>query len=72
MPRADGPFEVLERINDNDYKINLPSDFEVSATFNVADLSPFYPTLPHQIWGSNLFNKGRMMESYLDKALIKM
>ena len=23
MPQADGPFEVLERINDNAYKINL-------------------------------------------------
>ena len=41
MPRADGPFEVLERINDNAYKINLPGEYEVSATFNVADLSPY-------------------------------
>ena len=43
MPRAEGPFEVLEKINDNAYKIDLPGDFEVSATFNVADLSPYYP-----------------------------
>ena len=42
MPRAEGPFEVLERINDNAYKVDLPGDYEVSATFNVADLSPFY------------------------------
>jgi hypothetical protein len=41
MPRADGPFEVLERVNDNAYKVNLPGDYGVSATFNVADLSPF-------------------------------
>ena len=41
MPRADGPFEVLERINDNAYKINLPEEYGVSATFNVADLSPY-------------------------------
>jgi len=40
MPRADGPFEVLERINDNAYKVNLPGDYGVSATFNVADLQP--------------------------------
>jgi len=33
----------LERINDNAYKIDLPGDYEVLATFNVADLSPFYP-----------------------------
>ena len=41
MPRADGPFEVLERINENAYKVNLPGDYGVSATFNVADLSPY-------------------------------
>jgi len=41
MPRADGPFEVLERINDNAYKVDLPSDYGVSTTFNVADLSPY-------------------------------
>ena len=41
MPKADGPFEVLERINDNAYKVNLPGEYGVSATFNVADLSPY-------------------------------
>ena len=27
MRRADGPFEVLDRVNDNDYKINLRKDY---------------------------------------------
>ena len=38
MPRADGPFEVLERINHNAYRVDLPGDYGVSATFNVADV----------------------------------
>ena len=41
MSKADAPFEVLEKVNDNTYKVNLPGDYGVSATFNVADLSPF-------------------------------
>lgn len=41
QPRMDGPFHVLERINDNAYKIELPSHYNVSSTFNVADLSLF-------------------------------
>ena len=41
LPRGDGPFQVVERINDNDYKLDLPGEYNVSATFNVFDLSPF-------------------------------
>jgi hypothetical protein len=40
MPRADGPFKVLEKINENAYKLDLPADFGVSPTFNIADLKP--------------------------------
>lgn len=41
-PRADGPFEIVERVNDNAYKVELPSEYGgVSATFNVGDLSPY-------------------------------
>ncbi|KAJ9536645.1 hypothetical protein OSB04_un000194 [Centaurea solstitialis] len=41
QPRGDGPFQVLERINDNAYKLDLPGEYQVSSTFNVADLSPY-------------------------------
>ncbi len=41
QPRGDGPFQVLERINDNAYKLELPGEYDISATFNVADLAPF-------------------------------
>ena len=41
QPRGDGPFQVLERIGDNAYKVDLPGEYGVSATFNVSDLSLF-------------------------------
>ena len=65
MPRGDGPFKVLAKINDNAYKIDLPTtEFGVSNTFNVADLTPFA--------GEDLdasrttpFQEGRMMRTSL-------
>ncbi|WVZ80957.1 hypothetical protein U9M48_028390 [Paspalum notatum var. saurae] len=41
MPRAAGPFKVLEKINDNAYKLELPADFGFSPTFNIVDLKPY-------------------------------
>nr|GEU50084.1 hypothetical protein [Tanacetum cinerariifolium] len=40
-PRGDGHFRVLKKINDNTYKMELPGHYNVSTTFNVADLSPY-------------------------------
>ena len=41
LPRGDGPFQVLESINNNAYKLDLPGEYTVSYTLNVTDLSPF-------------------------------
>jgi len=35
MPYLEGPFEFLECVNDNAHKIDLPGDYNVSATFNI-------------------------------------
>ncbi|XP_052487953.1 uncharacterized protein LOC128041692 [Gossypium raimondii] len=41
LPRGDGPFQVLEKVNDNSYKLDLPGEYNVSATFNISDLTPY-------------------------------
>lgn len=39
--RGDSPFQVLEKMNDNACKIELSGEYNISSTFNVADLSVF-------------------------------
>jgi hypothetical protein len=41
MPRADGLFKIIEKINDNTYKLQLPPEFGVSPTFNISYLKPY-------------------------------
>lgn len=38
---SDGPFQIITKINDNAYKVDLPGEYGVYATFNVRDLSSF-------------------------------
>jgi hypothetical protein len=41
MPRAAGPYKIIEKINDNAYKLELPPEFGVSPSFNISDLKPY-------------------------------
>jgi len=41
MARADGPFGILKRVNNNAYEVSLPRDLGVLTTFTVAELSPY-------------------------------
>ena len=41
MRRSEGPFKILEQVGPNAYKVNLPRDYGMSATFNVVDLRPY-------------------------------
>ena len=45
-PRGDGPFQILKRVNNNAYKLDLPLEYGVHDTFNAIDLSPFVGTVP--------------------------
>jgi hypothetical protein len=41
MSRAAGPFKILAKINDNAYKLELPTQFGISPSFNISDLRPY-------------------------------
>jgi len=66
-PRGDDPFQVLERIGDNAYKLDIPGEFQVSATFNVADLSLFDVGSNSR---TNYFQEGRN-DSIKNKDIVK-
>jgi hypothetical protein len=65
MPRADGPFKILEKINDNAYKLELPPEFGVSPTFNISDLKPYLEEEDVLSRGRLRFKRGRMMRTSL-------
>jgi len=58
QPRGDRPFQVLERINDNAYKIDIPSEYGVSSSFNVVDLTPFVTDDDSKHLRENAFQEG--------------
>ena len=53
MPRGDGPFQVLKRINDNAYELDMPDRYLGSHTFNISDLTPFSVGLQNS-WSNSL------------------
>jgi len=59
-PRGGGPFQILERINNNAYKLDWPGQYGVSATFNIFDLSPFDANFALRM---NLLEEGRIVTS---------
>jgi hypothetical protein len=41
ISRKDGHFQIIKRVNDNAYKVDLLGEYNVSATFNVSDIYLF-------------------------------
>lgn len=39
--KGDGPFQVIEWINNNAYKMDLIVEYDINVTFNIYDLSLF-------------------------------
>ena len=44
--RSAGPFKILKKINSNAYVVDLPSDFDISPSFNIEAVSYTHLTLP--------------------------
>jgi len=42
MPWAVGHFDVLGKMNNNSYKVDIPGEFGVPYMFNVAGLKPYF------------------------------
>jgi len=78
QPRGDGPFQLLERINDNTYKVDLPGKYGVSSTSNVSDLSFFDVGNNFQHLRTNAFqeadndvdNPAQLHETHDEKAQV--
>jgi hypothetical protein len=65
LPRGPGPYKVLAKINDNAYKIDLPtSEYGVSNSFNVVDLT-LYEGEDIATSRSMPFEGGKMMRTSL-------
>jgi len=41
MAREDAPYKIVHKVGDNAYKVELPGDMNISAIFNVGDLTPY-------------------------------
>ena len=60
-PRCDGPFQIINKINDNAYQLDLLADYDVHSTFNIFDLIPFVGYVDddeHQNLRTNPFQVG--------------
>jgi hypothetical protein len=76
MSRAAGPYKILEKINDNTYKLELPPEFEISPTFNISDLKPYLVEEDELESRKRLhFKRGRMMRTslpWIQTTLLKL
>ena len=67
--RSDGLFQVLERINNNAYRLDLPEEYGVSNTFNITDLVPFACLTDSDDEGYADLRKNPLQEERVDVVL---
>ena len=67
MPRVDGPFQILRKINDNAYQLDLQGKYDISSSFNVSDLSPFLVDDP-DLWTNPFKEGGNDVPQFMDQT----
>ena len=60
--RGTGPFEILSKVGENGYVIDLPSDWGISPTFNIRDLVEYKGSL---IFFSKPFSELTMVHDHI-------
>ena len=68
MPRVDGPFQILRKINDNAYQLDLQGKYEISSSFNVSDLYPFLVDYP-DLWTNPFEEEGNDVPQPVDQSV---
>jgi len=67
MSRWDGSFQILERINDNAYKVDILGEYVVSATFNYSNLPLF--DVGDDYWMNYFEERGDMVKTTPNDSL---
>jgi len=70
-PKGDGSFQVLGRINNNAYRLDLPEEYRVSNTFNITDLVPFSGVADSDDDGSTNLRTNPLQEGGDDAILLR-
>jgi len=67
--RGDGPFQVLQRINNNAYRLDLLEEYGVNNAFNITNLVPFAGVVDSDYEGSTDLRKNPLREGGYDAIL---
>ncbi|KAF8113088.1 hypothetical protein N665_0057s0038 [Sinapis alba] len=68
IPRIDGPFQILRKISDIVYQLDLQGKYAISSSFNVSDLSPFLADDP-DLWTNPFEKEGNDVPRYMDQYM---
>ena len=67
MPRVDGPFQIIRKISDNAYQLDLKGKYDIFSSFNVSDLSSFHVDVP-DLWTNPLKEGGNDAPQYVEQS----